>query len=390
MNGRDISELYRFRSALHVRDGFPTLIENNLTTKLSIIKQPKIRPNHKRQMKSKFLFLSAVAISIASMASVNAQQTTTPVGYTTQTCYDGVFNLVGFTLHGATQATGDVASISGTTITLDDGIVDGLVGGPFLIEITSGTAAGAVNLITGFDGIADTVTTEDDLAAAGVAADDTFAIRLCPTLGSVFGTDANVVINKGSATTGDLIYVPEGGGSFGVYHHTADVNFGGTIVPGNWAKVGGGSNIANTPLIYTDAAYVLNRSGSNYDLVVSGEVKLTASKIGLPDTFNYISAVYPAGTTLDDSGLADSLGFQKGSVTTGDLVLMPDNSTGSFNSYYHSADVDFGGTIIPGQWKAVAGGVSSGGVEMTQGIIIQRRAASPYNADLGVPTSWTP
>ncbi|MGA0899409.1 MAG: hypothetical protein ACO3SO_03265, partial [Luteolibacter sp.] len=307
-----------------------------------------------------------------------------------QTCYDGVFNLVGFTLHGASQATGDVADISGTTIELDDGIVDGLVGGPFLIEITSGFAAGAVNLITASDAGTDTITTENDLDAAGVDADDTFLIRACPTLGSIFGTGDNVTINKGGDEfSADVIFVPAGGGSFDQYYHTPDVVFGEFTVNGDWFKVGGAGGQAGTPLVYTDAVYVFNRSGSNYDLVISGEVKTTPAKIALPDDFNYISAVFPVGTTLDDSGLADSPGFLKGGDEfSGDVIFMPDsNNPGSFLQYYHTPDVVFGEFTVNGQWTQVGGG-PAGGVTMTDGIIIQRRAAAPYNADLSVPTSW--
>ena len=330
-------------------------------------------------MKATSLFCSAIAIG--ALTTANAQETTTPVGYNTQTCYNGVFTLVGVTLHGATEANGAVVGITADTLTVADGIVDALSTGPYLIEITSGTAAGAVNLITSFDAAADSIVAENDLQAAGVAATDTFVIRPAATIGSVFGTGSNVLINKGDANTGDLIYIPAGGGAFDIYYHTTDSAFG----AGAWSKVGGGGSGADTPILYADSLLVLNRSGANYDLVTSGEVKTTPTIFGLPDTFNYISTAYPTGATLNDSGLANSTGFKKGDANTGDLVYIPDSaSPGAYRIFYHTTDSAFGA----GSWNEI-GGSGDGTTAITDGIIIRRRATDPYNASFAVPSSWS-
>lgn len=302
---------------------------------------------------------------------------TNPVGYSTQTIYNGVFNLVGITLQGTTVAAGATVSVNGAVVTVVDGIADGLGSGPYIFEVTSGTLNGAIELISASDSTLNTLTLANALTS--LAATDTYVIRNAATLGSVFGTGANVLIKKGTSLTGDLVYVPVGGGAFNVYYHTAD-----SFVAGAWTKDGGGGLGANTPLVYTDAVYVLNRSGANYNLVITGEVKTTPTIIGLPDAFNYISAVYPVGTTLAGSGIANSSGFLKGTSTTGDLIYMSDvNNPGTYRIFYHTAD-----SFVAGTWREDGVSGDAGSVTMTSGIVIQRRAGSAYNAGIAVPPSW--
>lgn len=326
--------------------------------------------------------ITSLALAGALVTAVASGAVTDPVGYSTQTISNGVSNLVGLTLHGSTASTGAVTGVAGAVVTTDDGVVDGLGAGPFVFEITSGSLAGAVNLITSLDSGADTITLENDLSS-GLSATDTFVIRESATIASVFGTGGDVVIGKGDANTGDLIYVPAGAGAFDVYYHSPDDPFFG---PGDWTKVGGSAGAGGTPLVYDSAIFVQNRSGADYDLTVTGEVKTTDSIAGVIDNFNYLSSVYPVGVTLDDSGIADSAGFQKGDANTGDIVFISNSaSPGAFRTFYHTPDDPFFG---PGQWTEVGGG-AAGSVELSSGVIIQKRAAAPYNAGIGVPSTWT-
>jgi hypothetical protein len=171
------------------------------------------------------------------------------------------------------------------------------------------------------------------------------------------------------------VYIPEGSG-FETYFHSADSIFG----PGSWQKVGGGGSGANTPILYANSIFV-KKNGAPVDLVVTGEVKLTPSVVGTQEAFTYASSVYPVGVTLDSSDLADSPGFQKGDSNTGDLVFIVDSvNPGSYKTYFHSADSIFG----PGSWNQVGGG-AAGSTPVSSGFIIQRRAVTPYNANISVP-----
>lgn len=303
---------------------------------------------------------------------------TNPVGYSTQKIYEGVFNLVGITLQGTTVAAGAAVSVNGAVVTVADGIADGLGSGSYIFEVTSGTQNGVIDFIFASDSALNTLTLFNTIS--GLAATDTFVIRNAPTLGTLFGAGAGVLINEGDANTGDLVYVPSTNGTFDVYYHSENSIFG----DGEWIKIGPGGDGANTPILYTSAVYVLNRSNVDYDLVITGEVKVTPSLIKLTEAFNYVSAVYPVGTTLTNSGIADSVGFLKGDANTGDLVYISDSvNHGSFRIFYHSENSIFG----DGAWTEIGGLGGDGSVALSSGIVILRRAPE-YSAGLNVPSSW--
>lgn len=318
-----------------------------------------------------FALLCALATSTAPGA------VTDPVGYVTSTLEgNGTFNLMGITLQGSVETTGDIVSVAGSVVTVEDGVADALATGPYLIEVTSGDLNGAAELISSFDATADTLTLAVDLSA-GLSAGDTFVVRPAATLGSIFGTGDDVVLSKGDANTADLIFVPVGGGAFDVYYHSEDTVFG----SGDWTKVGGGGTGATTPLIYSNAVFVQVKGPDAVDVVISGAVKVTQSIVGIQDDFNYISAVNPAGTSLASSGLADSDGFQKGDANSGDLVyLLNETNPGAYRLFHHTEDTVFGS----GNWAEV-GGSGDGSTALTSGIIIQKRAANPYNASISAP-----
>jgi hypothetical protein len=324
-----------------------------------------------------YSLLAAAALCGVALGQTTA--TTTPVGYVTETLKAGQFNLVGLTLLKPVVVTGSVSSVSGATIAVPNGVADALQSGKrYTFDVRSGSSQGAVLEVASFDAAADTITftTADN----GLSSGNTFALREAPTLGEVFGTGSAVLIGKGTATTGDLIFVPSSGGGFDVYHHTADSAFG----SGSWTRVGGGGQGANTPLIYTDAIFVQVRGASDLSLVVSGEVKVTSTAIAVVNDFEYVSGVYPVGSTLASSGLANSTGFKKGSSTTGDLVFIPNAANpGSYRVFHHTADSAFGA----GAWTEV-GGSGTGATLLTSGFIIQRRAAAAYMGQINPPASY--
>jgi hypothetical protein len=318
-----------------------------------------------------FALLSAF---IAIPAAAQGTAVTTPVGYVTEQLDQG-FNLVGLNLHEPTLASGQIVSSAGTVIELPDGALDGIdAAATHILEINSGALAGAVLVPDSVD------TTTNELTFPNLpvnpAAGDGFTLREAATLGEVLGTADDVVISKGTSTTGDLVYLPDGQGGFDVFHHSEDSAFG----AGDWQLVGGASQGADTPIVYTDAFFIQVK-GAATELVVSGEVKTTDTmKAVFSGGFEYLSAVFPVGSTLNSLGLADSPGFKKGTGTTGDLVFIP--ATGGFRSFHHTEDSAFGA----GEWTEI-GGDGDGTVAIPSAIILQVRADTDYNASLNVPSS---
>lgn len=324
---------------------------------------------------------SLLAAFAACGMAFGQSATTTPVGYVTETLSPGVFNLVGLTLANPTLAVDSVASVS------EDGILGISVsstslleaGVSYTIEVNSGDIAGAVLPVLDFaagDGFIEI----DETAAGAISVGDQLVIRETATIGSIFGTGDDVIIGKGSATTGDLIFIPTGAG-FDVYHHTADSVLG----SGSWARVGGGGQGAATPIFLTDGLFVEIRGSEPIDLVVVGEVKLTPTIMAVANDVEYFSTVYPVGSTLNSLGLADSPGFLKGSAAAGDLVFLPDTENpGGFRTFNHTTDSVLGS----GSWQEV--GASGGGSTLVpSAFIVQRRAADPYNIQLAPPDSYS-
>jgi hypothetical protein len=317
-----------------------------------------------------------VAGSLSFLAGAALAQTAVSGagGYTTYDIEPG-FNLIGLTLHNPVEISGTVVSATGTTVVTDTDL-SGLTALTYIMEITSGTLDGTIQEITAWSGV--NITTPEDLSA-DLTAGDTFQLRAAATIGEVFGTGDDVVINKGTSITGDLVMIPNGSGGFDQYHHTADSIFG----SGAWTAVPPATGGANRPIVYTDGVYVQNRGGSAYDIVLTGMVKTENTNIAVTESFNYFSAIYPVGSTLGTSGLADAPGFLKGTSTSGDLVFLPNNS-GGFDQYTHTADSIFGA----GAWTPVPPATGGANTPLTSGWILQRRAASPYNVDYTPPAFY--
>ena len=173
-------------------------------------------------MKTKALHaVAAIGLSALLVGSASAQTAVSkPVGYVTETLTPG-FNLMGVTLHNKVSASASVTAISGTTITVADGVVDGLVDGQtYILEVTSGSGLGAVQVFTTFDAAADTITTIDDLSSE-VSTGDSLVIRKASTIADVFGAaNESGLLGAAAAASADNILVPDGSGGFVTYFYS--------------------------------------------------------------------------------------------------------------------------------------------------------------------------
>ena len=278
-----------------------------------------------------FILLAAAAACGISFAE---PVFTTPVGYVTVPLNQGVYNLVGLTLHNPTIVSGTLTSVSSNLVVDDNAdfsvIEQDVV---YILEINTGLGAGIIQEIVNPPS-STSIATPDDLDGL-VSSGSTYSLRKAATLDSIFGAENEVAelaeSVDGSSAGADTILVPKGDGTFDTYFF---VNAPGVFV--GWFD---GSDAAGDAVLnYSDAIFVRTSSSSTaIDLVISGEVKAVDTQGVLLTGFNLLSSVDPATMTLASSGLQDSLSpSADGSTTGADLVLVPNSAApGTFNTFFY-------------------------------------------------------
>lgn len=263
-------------------------------------------------------------------AQTPATATTKPVGYITQNLSPGGFNVVGLSIHQPVVASGKFETLSGTTLT-DADVNFGSVltqGKTYVLEIKSTNSAvdGIIQEVTAWNG--NGITTQVDLPANfGLTLSDSYTIRAAYTIEEIFGTTATV-LSKGpnaASSLSDIIWLSDGPGSFSRYYiRSSDSTVRNALT---------NAAAPNTAVVYTDGILVEKRNGSAA-LLVSGEVKTTSTVAVVSKGFNLLSVVYPAGTTLQNSGIAATIGKGPNAASTLSDVVWISTGLGSFDRYY--------------------------------------------------------
>ena len=308
----------------------------------------------------KITTLKSVAIAVGLAAPAFGQATSNVVGYETLTL-DQQFNTIGLRLVGKSDVVTTASVVAGADVTLD---AVPPADASYVLEVTSGVASGMVVEVSTSGSIA---TATDDLEVAGVVAGDSLVLREAQTLDSVFGGALDA---SASAANADLVSVPDGTGGFNTYFF----NPGGFGATATWQEITAAGNVdvdgSLIVLVYTDGMIVTNRGDDN-TLIVAGEVKTTETSYALTTQFNYVSSIYPAGSTLTNSGLENTL-TGSASAAGADLVSLPDG-LGSFNTYFFNP----GGFGAAATWSEItaSGNVDVDGdaIELTPGMIITNR-----------------
>lgn len=303
--------------------------------------------------------------ALFAVGAANAQSSTTPVGYVTQQLNANSFNLLGLTLQTPVAVSGDFEAVAGATLT-DSDVADFAAvlpaGRTYILEVTSGGSVGVTQDFVTVSGSTITLPT-----AITVAADDTYRIRVAPTLEEVFGTTTSVLTKGFNAGAADNIWIPTGGGNYARYFlHTSNV----------WRNSATSADSPNVPLVYLDGA-LIEKKGAAASLTVTGEVKTNATNVVVETGFNVLSVMYPASSTLQNLGLEDDLtaGFNAGAA---DNVWVP-GAGGTYTRYFRHTS---------GVWRnsATSADVLTD-VELPSAIWIERKGAAA-TLDLTPPTSY--
>jgi hypothetical protein len=329
-------------------------------------------------MKNKITYSLLLAAASCGVSLGQTTAYTTPVGYTTQTLTANAFNLVGRNVLPPTLVAGKVTGVSGAAVTdTSANFLTALpVGKTCILEITSGIASGTVQEFVTWT--ADTITLP--AAVAGIAANDSYTVRIAPTLQTTF--PVGTLTGSPLATNADKVWVPNGVGGYVKYWYKT------VIAPVGWHTTTSGINdtgvvVGDIPLISIDGV-LIEKKGAAGSLVQSGEVKTTGSNVLVNPGFNLISINPPVGLTLFTSGLnGDILGSPL--ATNADKVWVP-NGLGGYTKYWIKT------VIAPTGWHTTTTGVNDTGlavdVALPSSVFIERKGGAKV-LTMDVPAGYS-
>ena len=344
-------------------------------------------------MKQLITFSAFAAIAAAGSVSAQTPAYSKPSGYVTEVLKgDGAFNLIGLTLHQSPVATGVLTGVSSSKVSDSASNFTTLLtpGLTYVLQFKSGAQNGGVQVVTAWGTASGGGNTVNDLVMsqnmqqAGVLVGDSYELRPAATLSTVFGATNQAGLKSGSLLSADIIWLPDDFGGFAKFYYSpgTTVPF---VTPAGW-KDSGGANAANQPIVYTDAMFIQRRGVGDLNLVLTGQVKTTSTQvIAVGSQFNYVSSVFPVGTTLGTSGLEQ--GLKAGSLISGDVLWMQNAARTGYDKFYYSpgTTVPF---VTPAGWKTSAGGDATS-QPLTSGIIIQRRGLTDSAPPINPPSSYS-
>jgi len=315
-------------------------------------------------------FLTGTALSQEAVSGAGGYETLTIRG-------GGKFTTIGLRLHEPQVVSGTFESQTADSLTdADVNFTEVLTAGKrYLVEITGATASEGTVIEV------DSWSANDLTGLAGVEAADAtdYTIRAAKTINDVFGADNSLGLSPdttggGGASVGK-IFVPDGAG-FKAYSY---IDLGAGVFQG-WAD-----NLLNPagdlPLNYVDGIVVNEPGAADLSLVVTGMVKTSPTILPVDQLFTYVGTVYPAGSTLGNSGLSASLTADTTGAGGGDSVYVPKDDASGYDRYQY---IDLGAGVFQGWADNLLNPADD--IELTSGVVIdQNGTGAAYNAKAVAP-----
>ena len=333
--------------------------------------------------------LTALAALVASSTSfAQTPAFSKPSGYTTQALSQGT-NLIGISLQTPSLASGKFESITSTTLTDNEITYSPITGRTYVLEITSGSLSGSIFEVpaANITGSTLTITTvpATDLTVIGLAVNDTYNLRVAPSLVDIFslttlanGGVLNAALNVANS---DIVYVPVSPGVFDRYFLRSSGGFQRITGTTTFVAVDGNT----VPLVYADGILVQKKTTTPSSLTITGEVKLVGTNGVLTQGFNLVNVVAPVGLTLRTANfitspptLASALNLANSDV----VWVQKPNLT--FDRYYYHSSGNWRNADTNTNLPALTDPAISGA------IYIQKRsttALAPLR--IGVPSSYS-
>lgn len=320
-------------------------------------------------------------LALTQVVAFGETGVTLPSGFVTHELKSGQFNMVGLTLHKMIVDAGTLTSVSGKTLTDSEvNFSEKLTSGTtYILEIfdaADSSLNGTIQEITTWDD--HTFTTPQDLAGEGLKVGDKYQLRAAATLQQIFGDPA---ILRGTAAAGssDTVWIPNGAGGYTRYFYKRSLGGG-----ASWYNATANTPVTEPlPIIYTDGIMVqLTSSSPDVVLTVVGTVKTSKVSVAVAEGFNLLGTVFPAGTTLQNSGIAAQL-KSTASAASSDVIWLTDHY-GGFTQYYVKTPLGGGEKV----WhNATTNQVVTADVVLPSAVFIQRKNAAK-NIGIDAPVGY--
>lgn len=331
--------------------------------------------NNQTIQPEKIAALISICLALLAVTSMGQDQAfTEPCGYVKISITPGTGVVKRTTLFsipligdfgGDGSAVGRISGVLDRTITCEGaGWTPGQlssVSEPYLIEVTSGMAAGRMILIsTDIPNTHETVTvTISELgggALSGIKGGDSYAIRPVDTLGTLFGTPETTRIHGGpNAREADTITMVVNGAASTYFYNTG-------AVPPCWSRVSLGTpNASNTPIPPYAGLQYSRISSEPLDLLVTGKVPYGIRKTSVKNSGStLLSSFWAQEQTLSAMGIHNVQGWRSGSTgKDADTILLL--SGGAASTYFYDGanwrKVSFGSPVADSTMVAPGAGL---------------------------------
>jgi hypothetical protein len=308
--------------------------------------------NYQRKLALASLSLIYWGMYMVAASAQTVSVSTVPSGYFTLTIPAGFGNsssisVLSFPLQGIGGASGQMAGIisgiTANTITNSNAVWTAsqlsVPATPYLLQITSGTAAGRTFLLSTTVANTSTTVTLDpndsiktpDLTTLGiVTGTDTYQIIPADTISGLFGTPATtgIVGGAGSSTNADLITVSTSG--WNGYYYDTNSN--------HWLRLALPHTQGDNIVIRPDSGVIFNRFGTSaLTITVAGQVPSVARQSLVANSgVTLFSNNWPVDQTLGTSNIQNLPGWISGSsASTSDTVVLFNSVTG-WRLYYYN------------------------------------------------------
>lgn len=311
--------------------------------------------------------ICSVAAALSTPSADGQTATTDPVGFVTVSAAPGLSGAKRSTylslpllevdegLVGA--AAGVISSVASNSIVVTNaGWSPGSLSqpsAPFIIQITSGAAAGRMFLVassattggaSGGAALANTATNlfispidgaqiTNNLPAVGVSAGDNFRLFACDTLSSAFGTpgsspgSTNSVLGGTNAVSADNVVVTVNGTPTTYYFNTTS---------STWVRSPINTLAENVALVPNYGVTFNRLSTNSFSRVLTGQVPVTSRVAAIKNSGSTVLAQYwPTTNTLVGLGIQNIPGWVSGTnqASTDNVIL---TINGTPNTYYYN------------------------------------------------------
>ena len=334
--------------------------------------------------------ITALAALLASSASfAQTPAFSKPSGYTTQVLKPSKTNYVGLNVITPSLAAGAITATENSKLRLVDSNAafnTTLQSGKMhTIEIVSGTAVGSVREFI------PSSNTKVDISAtiSGLAIGDKYIIRKNLTLQELFPSGAPLTGAASTPGTADLVQVPDGAGNFTQYWYKTTTTNGAI---GWWTTTNGTTRgvevTTDVPLLYTDGIQIKRRAGVDVNLVITGQVKTTSSRVYVITGSNPVSINPPAGSTLSNSSLSGSFAAST-SPANADILWVRNLAGTAFNRFWRKTSTTGGAT----EWWKTPDGIApgtkvTGTVKLSPFCFIERKGSAKF-MQIKVPSFYS-